>query len=188
MAGPGIIAALLLATSSLAVECSSFGVTDARVKTLSAQNESDASLIVSVPMLLKLQKFDYSTLVRSGSKCDRGSINVAGTTYRLTGENTDHGGVRRGVPSVKGKPVAVLLPVSDMMKILAAPKAGEQPPIEGYLLITANRSEEVTGWRLYSAIPVDSVLSADMADALSGKLPFIFRDDLKTGKITVSAQ
>jgi hypothetical protein len=181
------VMAMLLASSALAASpCSTTGSADAAVKPVSLQDKSDASLLVSMSMLVRMQRLNRAGVARSGSTCERARFEAAGGHYVLMGENDDKGGVRRAIPDRKDLPAAVLLPVTDMKTILAAAQQKQKPPVDGYLLATVS-GDDITGWRLYTAIPADAVLETDIGAALAGRDRFLFRSDLKTNSIALPA-
>lgn len=171
--------------SAIASPCATKGVDDAVVRRVSAREQKGMSLIMSMAMLPKIEKLSYETFLSGGSSCERGRFEISGMPYDFIGENEDKGAPRRALSAQKGAPVAALIPVVDLLAALTSPAGNHTAPNAGYLLITVTK-EMVTGWRLYSAIPADAVLQADMEAALAGRLRFIFQTDTNAKKISIT--
>jgi hypothetical protein len=170
--------------SAIAAPCVTKGAEDAVVRRVSAGEHENASLFFSMTMLPKLEKWRYDTFRAGGSSCERGRFDVGSITYSLSGENGDKDAARRAISAKPGAPLAALVPVNNFLAALESAARDHAAPIEGYLLITMS-GQVVMGWRLYSAIPSDAVLQADMAEALTGRMHFIFRTDLQSNVVGI---
>jgi len=172
-----------LGPSLHAAPCVSKG-TAASLRLLSNRTDEGVAIILSMSMLPKLIKLDYATAATSGTPCERRVILVGSQTYRLIGEDQDQMAVRRALPKKGGQPIAILVPISDLNKILDTVMTHQPPPIDGYMLATITR-QDLTGWQYYSAIPDDDVLGAAIKSALEGGLKPIFRNEGQQTKIFV---
>jgi hypothetical protein len=169
----GVAAALGLAGGASA-ECSVSSDSGAAGRALNTTVQADASIVVSMSLLPKLMKIDYAREAARKPSCDLGPFTAGSASYHLYGEDKD-GRQRKAIPARKGDPIAEILPITDMVKMIEASKQGKQAPIEGYLLATVTKSE-FTGWRYYLGLPDPAVLKDDMAEALAGGTTPIFRN------------
>lgn len=161
----------LLAAGTAQAECSVSSDAEATVRPLNATAESDANLIVSMSMLPKLMHIDYAGVAKKPA-CNLGQLTPGDTAYELWGDDAG-GRQRKGLPAKKGRPVALLVPVTDIMKAIEASKVGKAATVEGYLLATVTKTD-FTGWRFYTAMPDVVTLKHDMAEALAGRATPIF--------------
>ncbi|UAK25543.1 hypothetical protein [Sphingomonas nostoxanthinifaciens] len=162
-----------MATAGAAyAECAVSADQGASVRAINPAIQADADLIVSMSVMPKLMHLDYQAAAQR-PYCDLGTIS-GDDDYELWGSDTA-GRQRKALPVKKGQPIAVVLPVVDMMKAIDAAKAGKAAPTEGYMLATIGKSD-LTGWRFYTAMPNVTVLKHDMAQALAGDGAPIFRN------------
>lgn len=129
----------------------------AEVRPLRMSSQADASLVISMSMAPKLLHLDYAAALRTRPACDLG------------------GRSRVAIPQATGAPIALIVPVTDLLKAMAASKEGHAAPVDGYYLATVTPTE-FTGWRLYIAMPDAAMLKRDMAQALAGELAPVFRN------------
>ena len=153
-------------------ECSVASDPNAAAKTLDATVHEDTDLIVSMAMLPKLMHVDYDSVARK-TGCDLGQLVKGDNSYELWGGDSGRR-ERKAVPATKGAPIAMVLPVVDILKAIAASKEGKSARVEGYLLGTITKSD-FAGWRYYTGMPDSGTLKHDMADALAAKGSPIFR-------------
>lgn len=176
--GAGICACALLASSLAAsaaqAECSVSSDANAAVRPLDATVQADADLIVSMSILPKLMHISYASAATKAA-CDLGPLTPGDSSYELWGDDAS-GRQRKGIPTKKGDPVALILPVIDIIEALKASKEGKAAPVLGYLLATVSKAD-FTGWRFYTAMPGAVTLKHDMADVLNGAGSPIFRND-----------
>lgn len=166
------IAGSIFVTGSAHAECTVSSDAGAAVRPLNATVSDDVHLIVSMTMLPKLMHVDYDTAAKK-SGCNLGQLVNGDDAYELWGDDSGMR-QRKAVPTTAGAPVAIVLPVIDIMKAIAASKAGKSAQVQGYLLGTITRGD-FTGWRYYTAMPDPGMLKHDMADVLAGKGHAIFR-------------
>ena len=146
----------------------------AEVRPLRMSSQADASLVISMSMAPKLLHLDYAAALRTRPACDLGAFRAAAGEYELYGD--DAGGRSRvAIPQATGAPIALIVPVTDLLKAMAASKEGHAAPVDGYYLATVTPTE-FTGWRLYIAMPDAAMLKRDMAQALAGELAPVFRN------------
>ena len=169
----GAVLVPLLAAVMAQAECSVSSDASATVRPLIAAVQADADVIVSMSLLPKLMHIDYAAAAKKTS-CDLGRITSGSGAYELWGDDAG-GGQRKGLSAKKGDPIALVLPVTDILKALEASKAGKAATIEGYLLATVTRTD-FTGWRFYTAMPETGTLKIDMAAELGGSINPIFRN------------
>jgi hypothetical protein len=177
---PGcMIAASLFAAGAAHANCSVSSDPKAVARPLNMTVQADTNLIVAMTMLPKMLHIDYDS---AGKKvgCDLGPLAAGDAAYDLWG---DDGGQRKALPATKGAPVALIVPVFDLLKALTAPGKNKTAEVEGYLLAVVTK-DEFTGWRYYTGMPDPAILKHDMADALAGKGNAIFRSS-EDGKITL---
>ncbi|HEX3422260.1 MAG TPA: hypothetical protein VHS33_02500 [Sphingomicrobium sp.] len=153
-------------------ECSVSSDAGAVFRPLDATVQADADVIVSMTMLPKLMHVDYESASKRAG-CDLGPLTTGGVPYELWGDDSG-GHHRKAISANKGLPVALILPVIDLMKALTAQKQGEPARAEGYLLATITKGD-FTGWRYYTGMPDLSTLKHDMTDSLAGHGDPIFR-------------
>src|SRR5579884_626062 len=150
MRGPfrTIIFSALLGVSGIAqAECSVSSDHDAGVRSLNPAVKSDVDLIVSMTILPKMMHVDYRTAAMK-TGCNLGPFIAGNVTYELWGE--DNGGrQRKAVAAKEGAPVALVLPVVDLMKAIENQRQGRSAQVEGYLLATITK-EDFTAWRYYT--------------------------------------
>ena len=169
----GAILVPLLAAVVAQAECSVSSDASATVRPLNAAVQADADVIVSMSLLPKLMHIDYGTAVKRPA-CDLGQVILSDGAYELWGDDAA-GRQRKGLPAKKGDPIALVLPVTDILKALEASKAGKAATVDGYLLATVSKAD-FTGWRFYTAMPDTATLKADMAAALVRGTNPIFRN------------
>ncbi len=155
-------------------QCALSSDAGAAAKPLDTAVQADMSLVVSMSLLPKLMRLDYGREVASRPSCNFGTFTVGSSSYALYGEDKA-GRVRKAIPDKKGDPVAEIIPVTDMVKMIEASKQGKQAPVEGYMLATITK-RDFTGWRYYSGLPDEAVLKRDMAEILGGSAKAIFRN------------
>ena len=153
--------------------CSVAADPGAVVRRLDMAQEADSHLLASMAMLPKLMHLDYAGVAKNKPSCGLGQFTVGQSTYELDGEDKP-GRQRKAFPATKNDPIAVVVPVFDIIKAVEASKQGKSAPVEGYLLATVTRIN-LTGWRYYTGMPDETVLKHDMAEALGGGAPPIFR-------------
>ncbi|HEX4739078.1 MAG TPA: hypothetical protein VH331_16115 [Allosphingosinicella sp.] len=169
-----MIPALLLAAGTARAECSVSSDPGAAVRPLKA-SEADAHIVVAMSMLPKIMHVDYDGAAKK-SGCDLGPLAAGNSGYELWGDDA-HGRQRKAIPAKKGAPVALILPVVDIVKAFMAPHPPGKPAqaqVEGYLLATVTKSD-VTGWVYYTGMPDAATLKHDMAEVLAGNGHPIFR-------------
>lgn len=171
--GCTVLVSLVTAITAQA-ECSVSFEANARVRSLNPTAQTDANLIISMSMLPKLMHIDYAGAARK-LVCNLGQLTAGDTAYKLWGDDAG-GRQRKGLPEKKGGPIALVVPVTDIMKAIAASKEGNATAVEGYLLATVTKTD-FTGWRFYTAMPDVPTLKHDMAEALAGGAKPIFRND-----------
>lgn len=169
--GCTIIAVTVVATRAQA-ECSVSPDPNVVSRTLDATVHEDTDLIVSMTMLPKLMHVDYDSAARK-TGCDLGQLVKGDSSYELWGDDKGRR-ERKAVPATRGAPIALVLPVVDILKAIAASKEGKSAQVEGYLLGTITKSD-FTGWRYYTGMPDSGTLKHDMVDALAAKGRPIFR-------------
>ena len=169
----GAVLVPLLAAVMAQAECSVSSDASATVRPLNAAVQADADVIVSMSLLPKLMHIDYAAAARKPA-CDLGQITSGDGAYELWGDDAG-GRQRKGMPAKKGDPIALVLPVTDILKALEASKAGKAATVDGYLLATVSKTD-FTGWRFYTAMPDTVTLKTDMAAALAGGTNPIFRN------------
>ena len=163
---------LFIATGAANAECSVSSDRGVIVRPLDATVQADADLIASMTILPKLMHVDYNSAAKK-SGCDLGQLATGNSTYELWGDDSG-GRERKAIPSQKGAPVALVLPIVDLMKQLTTQGKGKQAQVEGYLLATISKGD-LTGWRYYTGMPDPGTLKHDMAESLAGNGNPIFR-------------
>ena len=168
-------AATIFAVASPALaECSVSSDTGAVMKPIDMTAQADANIVASMSLLPKLMHIDYSSTAGKKPSCDLGEFTAGAASYELYGDDKS-GRQRVAKPARKGDPIAQIIPVTDIMKAIAASKQGKSATVEGYLLATVTKTE-FTGWRYYTGVPDTATLKRDMAEALVGKAAPIFRN------------
>lgn len=172
-----VVSALLLAAGTARAECSVSSDPGAVAHPLKASVQADVELILVMGALPKLMHVDYDGAAKK-TGCELGPLAPGDAAYTLWGDDA-HGRQRKAIPAKKGAPVALILPVVNVMKALMAAQQqpGAKPPVaptEGYLLATVAR-DEVTGWIYYTGMPDADTLKHDMAEMLAGHGHPIFR-------------
>lgn len=168
----GAILAILVASAAYA-DCSVLSDPKAVVRPMNPALQTDANLIVSMSMLPKLMHIDYASAANKAT-CDLGQLASGNSSYELWGDDTA-GGRRKGLPAKKGDPIALVVPVTDLLKAIEASKEGKAAAIEGYLLATVSQTD-FTGWLFYTAMPDTMTLKRDMTAVLNGEGSPIFRN------------
>jgi hypothetical protein len=152
------------------------------VRTLDLVNaKTDADLMVSMSMMPKLLHMDYQTEFPRHLSCRLSGFEADALQYELRGDDITAGTRRIASSDKLGAPIAELIPVTNILDAIASSKLGKTAPISGYMLATLSK-DDFTGWRLYTGIPNQVSLSADMMAALSGKMQPLFRNNTRTGK------
>jgi hypothetical protein len=167
-----MILAMLGLAGAAQAECAVSADAGAVAKPLNPTVQADADIIVSMSMMPKLMHIDYASAAKKPA-CDLGPLTPGGDSYRLWADDKA-GRQRKAIPARKGGPVAMLVPVTDIMKALQASKEGKSGSVEGYLLATVGKGD-FTGWRYYSGVPDAATLKHDMAEVLTGGASPIFR-------------
>ena len=170
-----MIPALLLAAGAAHAECSVSSDAGAVARPLSATVQADADLIIAMSMLPSMMHIDYDSAAKKPG-CDLGPLAPGNAAYELWGDDT-RGRLRKAIPAKKGAPVALILPVVNLLKAFTAPHEPGKPAqaqVEGYLLATVTKGD-VTGWIYYTGMPDQAVLRHDMAEVLAGNGHPIFR-------------
>jgi hypothetical protein len=178
----GAIALGLCAAGAARAECSVTADAGAVARPLNMAVQADADLIVTMAMLPKMLHIDYAAAAKR-SGCDLGQVTAGDAAYELWGDDAS-GHQRRALPASKGAPVAMIVPVFDLLKALTSPGANKTAQTEGYLLAVISKNGDFTGVRYYTGIPGVDVLKRDMAEALAGRGGGIFRTG-KDNKITL---
>lgn len=176
-----MIAASLFVTATAHAQCSVSSDRDSAVRPLNAAVQADANLVASMTMLPKLMHIDYESAAKT-TGCNLGQFTAGDAMYELWGDDAG-GRHRKAVPAKKGSPVAIVLPVIDILKAVAAQQQGKSAQVEGYLLATITTGD-FTGWRYYTGMPDPATLKHDMADVLSHKGSPIFQSG-SDGKINL---
>lgn len=162
------------AASPALAECSVSSDTGVAAKPIDMTVKADADIVISMSLLPKLMHIDYSSAFGMKPLCDLGQFTVGAASYELYGDDKS-GRQRIAKPNRKGDPIAQIIPVTDIKKVIAASKLGKPAVVEGYLLATVTKSE-FTGWRYYTGVPDPATLKRDMAEALAGSGAPIFRN------------
>lgn len=153
-----------IAASAAQASCSVSSDPGSAVRPLNAVSQDDAQLIVSLPIQLKAMRIDYKAATRKAG-CSLGPLAAGVPSYELWGEE-GRGRQRKAISTTKGAPVALIVPIIDLMKQLTSPGGQSPARVEGYLLATIS-NKETTGWRFYTGMPDAVTLKRDMAEALS---------------------
>ena len=162
-----------MATAGAArAECTVSADLGANVRTINPAIQADADLVISMSMMPKLMHLDYKAAAQQPS-CDLGALD-GNDGYELWGSDTA-GRQRKALPAKKGQPIAVVMPVVDMSKMIDSAKTGKAATTEGYVLATVSKADLI-GWRFYTAMPDVAELKHDMAQALTGGEAPIFRN------------
>jgi hypothetical protein len=169
-----VAVAIMFATSPALAECSVSPDAGAVAKPIDLTVKADANIVASMSLLPKLMHIDYSSVAGKKPSCDLGQFTAGAASYELYGDDKA-GRQRTARPNRKGDPIALIVPVTDIMKAISASKQGKSASIEGYLLATVTKTE-FTGWRYYTGMPDTASLKRDMADALGGSAVPIFRN------------
>lgn len=146
-----------------------------------AKNKADADVIISMSMMPKLMHIDYRAEASRKPACKLAEFEVGSSKYELRADDTAGGTRRVALPDQKGAPVAELIPVTNIMEAIEASKQGKTASVSGYMLATVSKND-FTGWRLYTGVPNQATLAADMVAALGGTMRPIFRNDGRSGK------
>ena len=176
------IAAALIATPAFAAApCRTQGSTSAAV--VAADPANPSALLSSIPVVVKLHGLTGASLAAFPQSCDRGAFTVGARTYTLTGENADPNVPRRAASADKTAPLAVLAEVFDLEPALAAaPQPGGEPRgVQNRYALATTLNDVMVVWRVYDAVPDDARLKADIAAAMTRKMPPIMRFDMKGG-------
>ena len=169
------VAALLFAAGTAHADCSVSSDPGAAARPLKATVQADIDLVLAMGMLPKLFHLDYDGAAKK-TGCDLGPLAAGDAAYTLWGDDA-HGRQRKALPAKKGAPVALILPVVNILKAFMAPQQPGKPAqaqTEGYLLATVTKSD-VTGWVYYTGLPDAATLKHDMAEVLAGSGHPIFR-------------
>jgi hypothetical protein len=167
-----LLIGILTASASWA-GCSVSPDLGATTRLVSPAVQADADLVVSMSMVPKLTHVDYHTAAQRQG-CDLGPLTAEDGSYELWGSDAP-GRQRKALPTRKGQPIALIIPIFDMVQAIDKAKAGKEATIEGYMLAIVTQ-DDLTGWRLYTAMPDVKVLKHDMAEALEGGAEPIFRN------------
>jgi hypothetical protein len=173
-----VIAASLFVAGAAHADCSVSSDPKAVARPLSMTVQADADLMIAMTMLPALLHIDYDSAAKKVG-CDLGQLAPGDAAYELWG---DDGSQRKALPATRGAPVAMIVPVFDLLKALTAPGKDKSAQTEGYLLAIVTK-RDFTGWRYYTGMPDAATLKHDMADALAGKGNAIFRST--GGKVTL---
>ena len=169
------IPALLAVAGPAHAECSVSSDPGAAARRLNPTDRADVDLTIAMSMLPKIMHVDYGSAARK-AKCDLGPLAAGDAAYELWGEDAP-GRQRKAIPAKKGAPIALILPVVDLLKAFMAPHPPGKPAeaqVEGYLLATVAK-DGVTGWIYYTGMPDAAILKHDMAEVLTGNGRPIFR-------------
>lgn len=173
--------AIGLASPALAAPCVEGA---AEANTLDMRDmEKGAPILVALSLWTGvLVKQDLgSQLKRAAKGCERGAFEVEGKAYALRGDSNEATLARVAMPASKKDPMGYLTPAPDLVAALTPGHKGPAP-ILGYALVTVAGDVHTT-WRIYDKIPIDAVLQADFAEALSGKAKPLMR--WRGGKIEI---
>lgn len=179
----GMIAASLFAAGAARAECAVASDAGAVVRPIDMTVQADADLLIAMTLLPRLMHIDYAGAARQ-SGCDLGQLAAGDAGYELWGDDVG-GRQRKALPASKGAPVAMIVPVIDLMKALASSDTHKTAQTEGYLLALISKNGEFTGVRYYTGMPAPEMLKHDMAEALAGRAGGIFR--LRGNKIDLLA-
>jgi hypothetical protein len=182
-----MIPALLFVGGIAHADCSVSSDPGAAARPLNATARADADLVIAMSLLPKLMHVDYDGAARKEG-CDLGPLVPGDAAYTLWGDDA-HGRQRKAIPAKKGAPIALILPVVDILKAFMAPQQPGKPAqaqTEGYLLATVTKGD-VTGWVYYTGMPDAATLKHDMAEVLAGNGHPIFRSG-RDGKTSIFVQ
>ena len=151
------------------------------VRPLNPAVHADANLILSMTMMPKIMHVDYDGAARRDG-CRVGPL-AGDNGYELWAD--DWGQRHRKAVSRKGGlPVAIIVPVADILTAVTAQKPTHSISVQGYLLATISKTD-FAGWRYYTGMPDLGTLKRDMEDVLAGKGNPIFRQDPRGQTILV---
>lgn len=112
----GAVLIPLLAAVVGHAECAVSSDPSATVRPLNDAIQADADAIISMSLLPKLMHIDYATAAKKPA-CDLGQVISGDRAYDLWGDDAA-GRQRKGLPAKKGDPIALVLPVTDILKAL----------------------------------------------------------------------
>jgi hypothetical protein len=143
--------------------------------TVSLQDPTLAgTLVMQLGLWIEMldQRGETRDLHSHDAACERVRFKARGASYVLRGDDDLGALVRVAITDDARMPLAYLTPIPDMLKGMAAP--GKPAPISGYALMTL-QGEVHTAWRIYDAIPHDTVLVKDLSQAVNGRLRPLLR-------------
>jgi hypothetical protein len=170
--GCSILGSLFVAGAAQA-ECSVSSDPGAVVRPLSPTTKADDDMIINMSLLPKLMHIDYDNVAKKKPACDLGQLVSGDATYELWGDDAG-GRQRKAFPAKKNAPIALIVPVANLLKALTDPGPNKTAQVEGYLLATVTKAD-FTAWRYYTGMPDAAMLKHDMADALAGRGHPIFQ-------------
>lgn len=161
-----------LAASAAQAECKVSSDPGFAIRTLDATAQADANIIATMAVLPRAMRIDYKSATRKNG-CNLGLLAATGPRYELWGSDKD-GRHRKAIPTTKGAPAALIIPIVDLLKQLSAKDPSKAGPIDGFLLATIS-NDTLTGWRYYTGMPDTLTLKREMTEALAGRGRPIFR-------------
>ena len=181
-----VIKQCLVAASAAQAECKVSSDPGFAIRTLNAATQADANIIAAMAILPRAMRIDYKSATKK-SGCSLGLLATTGPTYELWGSDRD-GRQRKAIPSSKGAPAAVIIPIVDLLKQLSAKDPKTSVPVDGFLLATITK-DSLTGWRYFTGMPDSVTLKLEMSEALAGRGRPIFRSSAGgTMSITLPAK
>ncbi|WP_267383095.1 MULTISPECIES: hypothetical protein [unclassified Sphingomonas] len=155
-----------------------------KARVLSPTVNEDIDLTLSMSMMPKLMHLDYKGVSSSTLPCTLSKFKAGEQDYTLQATESERGTGRRAMSDAKGKPIAEIVPVTNIIAAMEASKQGKSAGVSGYMLITLDK-HTITGWRFYTGLPNQEVLVADITAALTSGLPRLFAIDNATGKSSI---
>jgi len=165
-------AGALAAASAAQAECVVSSDPGFAIRTLDATAQADANIIATMSILPRMMRIDYRSAAKKKG-CSLGLLATTGPTYELWGNDKD-GRQRKAIPTSRGAPVAMIIPIVDLLKQLSAKDPKKSGAIDGFLLATVSE-DSLTGWRYFTGMPDPATLKREMSEALAGRGRPIFR-------------
>lgn len=146
-----------------------------------------SQLLVGLGSPMRLAAMAQTNLSQPDASCVRLTFNARGTTYTLTGHDTD-ATPRRAVPAQASSPSQALVPVvvlarlpkSALVSFAGLPERKAEP--DTYFVLTSVLGTKISVWRIFDGIPSDATLGTEMSNALTGtERPLMQFDPTYTG-------
>ena len=182
IAGAAIAAAWIATGASAECPAASYG--SGVVHALNPTNKADVDLILSMSLMPKMLHISYDKEKGSKLPCELTRFDAASTTYQLAGSPVGSANARIAVPQNKNQPIAELVPITNIIETIEASKQGKTAPIRGYMLMTVSKAD-IIGWLLYTDVPNQQTLVADITSALGGTIKPVFKTDNASGKSSI---